>query len=135
MSVSRNCVKSYIFWKITLCGQLKVNRRFGGTCCFLVICFMLVSCLAYSSTPKMEENCSSKTSVEFQWAVWRHIQNTLHKKRSGNLKSYRHIRSSVLSETPTYLIRKIFKSEQVILQRCFKDNGYIVSKQMTMYDK
>jgi hypothetical protein len=29
-------------------------------------CFMLVFCLAYSSTPKMEATCSSKMSVEFQ---------------------------------------------------------------------
>jgi hypothetical protein len=29
-------------------------------------CFMLVSCLAYSSTLKMEATCSSETSVDFQ---------------------------------------------------------------------
>jgi hypothetical protein len=54
---------------------------------------------------------------------------------SGNLKSYRHIRSTVPSETPTNLIRKIFKSEQVIWQRFFKDKGYTVSTQTTMHDK
>jgi hypothetical protein len=29
-------------------------------------CFTLVSCLAYTSTLKMEETCSSETSVDFQ---------------------------------------------------------------------
>jgi hypothetical protein len=29
-------------------------------------CFMLVSCLAYSSTLNMEVTCSSETSVDFQ---------------------------------------------------------------------
>jgi hypothetical protein len=25
-------MKSSVFWDITLCGSLDVNRRFGGTC-------------------------------------------------------------------------------------------------------
>jgi hypothetical protein len=33
----------------------------------IAICFMLVSCLAYSSTVKMEESCSSETSFNFWW--------------------------------------------------------------------
>jgi hypothetical protein len=32
-------------------------------------CFMLVSCMDYSSTLKMEMTCSSKTSVEFQQTI------------------------------------------------------------------
>jgi hypothetical protein len=36
-------------------------------------CFMLVSCLAYSSTLKMEEICFSETSVDFQQATCHHI--------------------------------------------------------------
>jgi hypothetical protein len=32
----------------------------------LATCFMLVSCLAYSSTVKMKATCSSERSVEFQ---------------------------------------------------------------------
>jgi hypothetical protein len=42
--------------------------------------FMLVSCLAYSSTLKMEAICSSKTSVETQRTTWRLIpeDDTLH---------------------------------------------------------
>jgi hypothetical protein len=31
----------------------------------LATCFMLVSCLAYSSTLKMEVTCSSETPVDF----------------------------------------------------------------------
>jgi hypothetical protein len=71
--------KSPVFWNITPCRSLKVNRRFGGTCRLhvqgktiskarnqheaLLTCFMLVSCLAYCSTLKMEATCSSKMSV------------------------------------------------------------------------
>jgi hypothetical protein len=36
ISVSRNCMRSYIFWNITLSSPLRVNRRFGGTCCLLL---------------------------------------------------------------------------------------------------
>jgi hypothetical protein len=35
--------------------------------------FMLVSCLAYSSTLKMEVSCYSKTSVDFQRTTQRYI--------------------------------------------------------------
>jgi hypothetical protein len=29
-------IESIIFWDIMLCSPLKVNRRFGGTCHFLL---------------------------------------------------------------------------------------------------
>jgi hypothetical protein len=35
--------------------------------------FMLVSCLAYSSTLKMEATCSSEMSADIQWTTWRYI--------------------------------------------------------------
>jgi hypothetical protein len=76
--------KSSIFWDITPCSPLKVNRRFGRTCrCHLQVgrmiqgrnkseagrllaaCFMLVSCLDYSSTLKIEAIYFSEMSDEF----------------------------------------------------------------------
>jgi hypothetical protein len=39
----------------------------------LANCFMLVSCLAYSSTLKMEATCSSEMSVDFQRTIWHYI--------------------------------------------------------------
>jgi hypothetical protein len=69
-------MKSSIFWNVTPCNSLKVNIRFGRTCnlylqdrriskpsnklALLATCFMLVSCLAYSSTLKMEANVLPK---------------------------------------------------------------------------
>jgi hypothetical protein len=89
------------------CNALKINRRFGGTCLNLQgrrisqarnqhkeLClspsFTLVSCSAYSSTPKMEAICSSETSVDFQRIARRYIpeDSTLHNHRCENLKSY-----------------------------------------------
>jgi hypothetical protein len=35
--------------------------------------FMLVSCLAYSSTLKMEATCCSEMSVDFQWTTRHYI--------------------------------------------------------------
>jgi hypothetical protein len=76
--------KSSIFWDITPFSLLKVNQRFGGACRLhvqdqiisqardqqaaskAVTCFGLASCLAYSSTVKMEAALSSETSVDFQ---------------------------------------------------------------------
>jgi hypothetical protein len=86
-------MKSSVFWDITLCSSLKVNRPFGATCCLdlkdrrasqaefcLSPAFTLVSCLAYSSTLKMEASFSSETSVDFQRIARRYIpgDRTLH---------------------------------------------------------
>jgi hypothetical protein len=52
-------------------------------------CFMLISCLAYPSTLKMEVTCSTETSVDFQRTTWRYIpeDRTLHNHRCENVKS------------------------------------------------
>jgi hypothetical protein len=34
---------------------------------------MLVSCLPYSSTPKMKAPCSPEMSVDFQWTTWHYV--------------------------------------------------------------
>jgi hypothetical protein len=39
----------------------------------IAICFMLVSCLIYSSSQMMKVTRSSETSVEFQLTTWRYI--------------------------------------------------------------
>jgi hypothetical protein len=39
-------------------------------------CFIIVSCLAFSSALKMEATCSSEMSVDFQWITRRLIKNT-----------------------------------------------------------
>jgi hypothetical protein len=48
------------------CRLFRVSR-------LLAICFTLVSCLACSSTLKMEVACSSEMSVDFQRTAWRYI--------------------------------------------------------------
>jgi hypothetical protein len=64
-------------FEITPCIPLKINRRFGETYCLhrheagkqaalLAKCFMLISCLAYSSTMMMEATYYSDMSVHFQ---------------------------------------------------------------------
>jgi hypothetical protein len=77
-------IKSSIFWDISSCSLLKVNRRFGGTCrlhlqgrrisqALLATCFILVYCLDYSSTLKMEAKCSSETSFDIQRTTRRYV--------------------------------------------------------------
>jgi hypothetical protein len=80
--------KSYIFLGTTPYSPLKVNWRFGGTCCrylqgrsqgrswyegaewsLLHTGFLLT----YSSSPKMEATLSSETSVDFYRTTWRYI--------------------------------------------------------------
>jgi hypothetical protein len=98
-------MKSSVFWDIMPCTLLKVNWHFGGTCCLhlqgqrisqasnqqergskeqvalLAACFMLVTCLVYSLTLKMEATCSSKMSAEVQWNTQHYIteERTLQK--------------------------------------------------------
>jgi hypothetical protein len=67
------------------------------------LCFMLASCLAYSSTQKLELICSSEMSVNVPRATRRYIPEDmiLHNNRCENLQSYTvfflMLRTSVLS--------------------------------------
>jgi hypothetical protein len=72
---------STIFWDITQCSPLCVNRRFGGSWFLAQLIF---------STLKMEAICSSKMSVETQRTTRRYIpeDDTLHNHRCENLKYY-----------------------------------------------
>jgi hypothetical protein len=40
-----------------------------------VACFMLVPCLACSSTVKMKKTSSSQPSVDFHWTIWHYVQD------------------------------------------------------------
>jgi hypothetical protein len=78
-------MRSSIFWDITPCSPLKVNRRFGGTHRLHLQgrtnrakkpAWKQVasrSCSAYSSTLKMEAICSSETSVGSRRTAGRYI--------------------------------------------------------------
>jgi hypothetical protein len=70
-----------MFWDITSCSPLKVNRL------GLPPAFTLVSCSTYS-TLKMEALCSSETPADFQRTRGRYIRkaSTLHNHRRDNLK-------------------------------------------------
>jgi hypothetical protein len=106
--------KDFIFWDITPSSMLKVRWRFGGTCRLplqdrrisqarnqresrwqvarrcLTSAFTLVSCLAYSSTQKIEATCSSETSTEFQRTTQHYVPEAVspHNLPCANLKSY-----------------------------------------------
>jgi hypothetical protein len=45
---------------------ITLHYVFKDRTALLATCFMLVSCLAYSATLKMEVTCSSNMSVDFQ---------------------------------------------------------------------
>jgi hypothetical protein len=79
-----------IFWDITLCSPLKINRRFGRIYCLPPV-FTLVYCSAYSSTLKMEATCSSRTSADFRQTTQRYVpEDTIfHNHLCENFKSYR----------------------------------------------
>jgi hypothetical protein len=57
---------------------------------FPVACFMLLSCLAYSSNLKVEVRCSFERQVHFQRIIWHYNpgNRTLHNYSYENLKSY-----------------------------------------------
>jgi hypothetical protein len=107
-SRTHNVMKSYILRDITPCIPLKINRRFAVTnrlslqhriisqarnwVSLLATCCILISCLAYSSTMKMEATCLSETSLDFQRTTRSYIpeDRTLHNHRCDNLTSYTH---------------------------------------------
>jgi hypothetical protein len=77
--------RSFISWDITSCGPSTVysppstgSEKQSSAC-------HLFSCLV-SSTTKVEEICSSETSVGFQRTTWRYVPGDNH--RCEDLKSY-----------------------------------------------
>jgi hypothetical protein len=63
-------IKNPIFWDMTPCSPLKLNRRFRGisrlraaNLALLAICLTLSLCLAYSPKMKMEAKYFSETLV------------------------------------------------------------------------
>jgi hypothetical protein len=91
-------IKSSIFLDITQCTLLKVNDgseeevpsifrvRIREERTLLTTCFMLVSCLAYSSTLKMEATCSSDMSPFNGLHGYIPDDRTLHSHRCESLK-------------------------------------------------
>jgi hypothetical protein len=82
----------------------------------LAMCFMLVSCLAYPLTPKMEVTCSCETSIDFQRTTRRCIpeDSALHNHCCETLKSWLiQIRSSVLVVHNKFSIRP---TQEIVLQ-------------------
>jgi hypothetical protein len=74
-------LKSLLFWDIEPYSPLEVNQLFGRTCrlhlqggrineALLSICVMLVSCVDYYLTLKMNATCCSENSVGFQQTTW-----------------------------------------------------------------
>jgi hypothetical protein len=100
-----------VLWDLLLCSSLKVNQHLWGTChlhlqCgkisqgrnqheqvasrpFLATCFMLFSCLSYSSTMKEEEICFSQMLADFQRSTQCYVleDRTLHNCCCENVKS------------------------------------------------
>jgi hypothetical protein len=60
-------MKNIIFWIITPCGLLKVNRSLGETYRPRLLGRISLTLLFFSAYPtlKMEEICSSETSIDF----------------------------------------------------------------------
>jgi hypothetical protein len=102
-------LKSIIFWDTMPCSPLKFNHFWGTNCLHLQGLrisparyhheskweaeppgFTIVSCLAYSSTLKMEAICSSETWVYFQRTTWHYVpdDSTHHNHCYENLKSH-----------------------------------------------
>jgi hypothetical protein len=50
-----------------------MNMKQAASRDLLAACLMMVSCVAYSSTLKMETLCSSETSVDFHRTTWLYI--------------------------------------------------------------
>jgi hypothetical protein len=63
-------LETFINWCVTIFWIETCFYIFG----ILSVCDD-VSCLAYSSTRKMEAALSSETSVDFQWITWRYISD------------------------------------------------------------
>jgi hypothetical protein len=69
-------MENSVFWNMMPCSPLKINRRFGWVSRFAYYTFTLVSCLAYSSTLKMEIYKPPKSPLPFNGPYCVLAQNT-----------------------------------------------------------
>jgi hypothetical protein len=99
----KQVIKDSVFWYIVKRSPLKV-RKFGS---FVSVCFMLIPCLAYTSTPKMEVSCSSKTSTDFQRITRSFIPETLHHNLCDSLKSYVYTISDLIIHHVTKTVQNV----------------------------
>jgi hypothetical protein len=89
--------ESFVFRVITHCSPLKISgfseehvaSNFKVEGLTKQLDFMLVSCLAYSSTLKMVATCFSGTSVDFQQATGGYIPEVRILKPYGSIKKVR----------------------------------------------
>jgi hypothetical protein len=69
--------RSLLLWDVIPCSLGKVHRCFKGMMPYkltkLAACFMLIVCMTYSSTLKMEAGCFFETSMNFCWTTCSHI--------------------------------------------------------------
>jgi hypothetical protein len=128
-------IKSSIFWDISQCGPLKVNRRFGGICRFHFQGRRISQArkhrdtlLNYSLMLKMEATCSPEKSVDFQRTTLRYIRE------DGNLITTAvrtptsmdmFIRSVDLSFT--YICNRGYNKRKCVLWDITNPNGLAVS--------
>jgi hypothetical protein len=99
----RQILNSSFFWNIKSCSPFKSQPTFQRS--FICTCFKLFSCLAYSSTLKMQGIYSSETSVDFQRFTWRYIpeERTHHTHRCESIKSY----TSVILHFMFHILSKV----------------------------
>jgi hypothetical protein len=91
---------------------------------------LLRSCLAYSSTLKMEVTHSSESLVDFQWATWCFIpeDRTLHDHPSENL----HRISNLFLEI-CILQKLVLKGQKLVLKdhsRTYYPDDHLLQKQV-----
>jgi hypothetical protein len=78
----------------------------AATFALLAACFMMVSCLAYSWTLKMEGICPSETSVDFHRTRWRHIPED---RLFFTRRTFRHLKEPLtVSHTYNFVLKLVF---------------------------
>jgi hypothetical protein len=70
-----------------------------------VACFMLVSCLAYYLTLKMDTICSSKSLVDFHQTMWHYIPD----ERAVYSHHYANLKSNIIQMSWTDIVRLVEK--------------------------
>jgi hypothetical protein len=134
-------MKSTIFWDITPCSPLSVNRRFGGTYRLhlqgrrnqhesrwrpgetgiaVVTCHLLsrwfLSQLMFS-TLKMEAICSTETSVDTKRTTWRYIP------ADGTLQTTERFVLLSRVDLCVYVVKAISRFVTDVLRPGTRDNG------------
>jgi hypothetical protein len=104
------------FWRNIMPPSSGLKTKSSKKLALLAACFVLISCLAYSLTVKIEVTCYSKMLVDFQWTVEHYIpeDKILHNDWYEYFNPYEYIHSITFQKAVMVIVTTVRVSDLAV---------------------